>query len=625
MGQFSSAHEVPDPFEPTSPRASAGLRAPPWSNHRANRIAAVGHPADIRPIRPLFGYPKGAVEKGQQSSENHKGRFYRGLLGTGSRVDMSKFLVVDDEPADLALLEQLLRRQGHDVVTARTGAEGVELAARHCPDVVLLDILLPDRSGLEVYGQIREVDGKVPIVFVTASGSSTTAIEAMRLGALDYLTKPLNVAEVKRVIERALEVRRMSSSPVTVDPPQSEPEDGDVIIGRSPPMQQVYKAIGMVASQDVTVLIRGESGTGKELVARALYQFSKRAEGPFLAVNCAAIPETLLESELFGHEKGAFTGADRRRIGKFEQCNGGTLFLDEIGDMTPLLQSKILRVLQDQRFERLGGNETIQTDVRVIAATHRDLEAMVAKGAFREDLYYRLNGYTISLPPLRERGDDLQLLADHFLRQANRDLGKDIQGIAPEAMEALSRYQWPGNVRELQNVIRQAVLKTTGPVLLADFLPEHIVRAAAGAKDEPSPAAAWLDHLIDEKMRSGSCRIYDEVIGRVEEQLIRRLLHHTGGDKLEAIKRLGANPACLRSSAALDLLDPGGAAAQLAELIRPGMTMERIEKEAIRRALVQTGGRRTEAAQILGLSVRTLQRKIKEYELEDVGRDPSGQ
>src|SRR3954452_17869293 len=248
----------------------------------------------------------------------------------------------------------------------------------------------------------------------------------------------------------------------------------DALVGRCPAMQEVYKAIGRVAPQEVTVLILGESGTGKELIARAIYHYSDRAKGPFLAINCAAIPETLLESELFGHEKGAFTGADRKRIGKFEQASGGTLFLDEIGDMTPLTQTKILRVLQGQEFERVGGNEPIKADVRVIAATNRDLEKMIAEGTFRGDLYYRLNVYTIKLPALRERGDDLPLLAEHFVRRFARELRKEVRGVAPESVELLRRYPWPGNVRELQSVLKQALLQTTGPVVLPEFLPAAV-------------------------------------------------------------------------------------------------------------------------------------------------------
>ncbi|MHB0957850.1 MAG: sigma 54-interacting transcriptional regulator [Pirellulaceae bacterium] len=536
---------------------------------------------------------------------------------------MSTILVVDDDPADRDLIVQTLVRQGHTALSAATVAEGWKLARQAVADAAILDVLLPDGDGIELFRKIRAIDNTLPVIFVTASGSSNTAIEAMQLGALDYLVKPLHVAEVRRVVERALEVRRLAVEPLTMDPePTRGPdgEGGDVIIGRSPSMQEVYKAIGLVASQNVTVLIRGESGTGKELVARALYKFSKRSKGPFLAVNCAAIPETLLESELFGHERGSFTGADKRRIGKFEQCNGGTLFLDEIGDMPPLLQSKLLRVLQEKQFQRVGGEQVISTDVRVIAATNRNLEEMVARNQFREDLFYRLNGYTIHLPPVRERGDDIDLLVDHFRRQANRDLDKNVRAVATQALEILKSYAWPGNVREVQNVIRQSILQTTGPILLPDFLPEYLGGGLDRSSGDRSP---WSDdtlgRLIDERLRAGSDRLYDEIVGRVEAQLIERALNYTGGDKLKAVKLLGTNPATFRSSAALKLLDfevKTDSERVADSLIQPGMTMEEIEKEAIRRALAQTNGRRTEAGQLLGLSVRTLQRKIKEYDLD---------
>ncbi len=537
---------------------------------------------------------------------------------------MSTILVVDDDPADRDLIVQTVTRQGHTALAAATASEGWTLAQQGRADTAILDVLLPDGDGIDLFRQIRSIDDTLPVIFVTASGSSNTAIEAMQLGALDYLVKPLRVADVRTLVDRALEVRRLAVEPMVLDPApaQADEGDGDVIIGRSPAMQEVYKAIGLVASQNVTVLIRGESGTGKELVARALYKFSKRSKGPFLAVNCAAIPETLLESELFGHERGSFTGADKRRIGKFEQCNGGTLFLDEIGDMPGLLQSKLLRVLQEKQFQRVGGDQVITTDVRVIAATNRNLEEMVARNQFREDLFYRLNGYTIALPPLRERGADIDLLVDHFRRQANRDLDKNVRPIPGETMDILRKYSWPGNVREVQNVIRQAVLQTTGPVLLPAFLPEYIrIQFGEGAVHEQRVPAVQdsLRHLIDDRLRAGTGQLYDEVMGQVEAQLVERALNYTGGNKLEAVRLLGTNPSMFRSTAALRLLDietstdPNGA---LDALIQPGMTMEEIEKEAIHRALKQTSGRRTEAAQLLGLSVRTLQRKIKEFDWE---------
>jgi two-component system nitrogen regulation response regulator GlnG len=387
---------------------------------------------------------------------------------------MPTLLVVDDEPSILHFFRRAFPGPEVKLLTAASAAEGLQAVVDHQPDVAVLDIGLGDSSGLDLFRRIHETDAKLPVIFITGHGTTATAIEAMSMGAFEYLLKPLELEELTDLIDRAFEVSGLMRVPAIVPESEEPSETSDTLVGRSPEMQEVYKSIGRVAPQDVTVLILGESGTGKELVARAIYHYSRRSQGPFLAINCAAIPETLLESELFGHEKGAFTGADRRRIGKFEQCRGGTLFLDEIGDMTPLTQTKILRVLQGQQFERLGGNELIRTDVRVIAATNRDLERMVAEGTFRGDLYYRLNVYTITLPPLRERGDDLGSLAEHFVRSFSRDLKKEVHSISPEAMEVINRYSWPGNVRELQSVIKQSLLHTTGPVLLPAFLPSRL-------------------------------------------------------------------------------------------------------------------------------------------------------
>src|SRR5207253_10818398 len=301
----------------------------------------------------------------------------------------------------------------------------------------------------------------------------------------DYLFKPLDLPQLRRVVGEAVEVTRRMRAPAIVAETAADADAEGAIVGSCPAMSEVYKAIGRVAAQDVPVLITGESGTGKELVARAIYQHGPRAKALFLALNCAAIPENLLESELFGHEKGAFTGADRRRIGKFEQVSGGTLFLDEIGDMPLALQAKILRLLQEQAFERLGGNETIRTDVRLIAATHRDLTAWSAEGRFRPDLYYRLGVFTIHLPPLRERGDDVPVLVRHYLRRFSRELGREVREVAPEALERLRGYRWPGNIRELQSVLKQALLQASGTVLLPAFLPDTF---DGGATDDASDA-----------------------------------------------------------------------------------------------------------------------------------------
>jgi two-component system nitrogen regulation response regulator GlnG len=464
---------------------------------------------------------------------------------------MPILLAIDDEEP---ILECLRYTFPADVtlLTATTAAEGIRLFSERRPDAVILDVRLPDLSGLQAFRRLHDIDPKVPVILVTGHGTAETAIEAMRLGAFDYVVKPLDPDPLTELVDRAFEISRLMRVPAVL--PQAEPtEDGaEVLLGRSPAMQDVYKAIGRVAPQDVTVLILGESGTGKEMVARAIYHYSRRASGPFLAMNCAAIPESLLESELFGHEKGAFTGADRRRIGKFEQCSGGTLFLDEIGDMTPLTQTKILRVLQEQQFERVGGTETVKTDVRLIAATNRDLEALMAEGRFRSDLYYRLNVYTIRLKPLRERAGDVELLAGHFLKSFSRELGKEIDRITPEAMALLKRHPWPGNVRELQSVIKQAILQATGPVLVPEFLPRAL------QSGEPAPAAApqELAQFIQERLRAGSSDLHAEVIALVERQLLAEVMRHTGGNQSQASRILGITRATLRSKLAAQGLSP---------------------------------------------------------------------
>jgi DNA-binding NtrC family response regulator len=387
---------------------------------------------------------------------------------------MPGVLVIDDDRSVVMVIRSACKLIDTEVHSAHSAEQGLSMLKEVRPDVLLLDIMLPGTTGIELFERIRQIDERVPVIFITAGGESETAIEAMKLGGLDFLLKPLDTARVKHLIEQGLEIRRLMDTPVEFPEASQSSSREHHLIGRSPLMLDVYKAIGRVAPQAVTVLILGESGTGKELIARALYQHSQRRDKPFLAVNCAALPEMLLESELFGHEKGAFTGADHRRIGKFEQCNGGTIFLDEVGDMAPIVQAKLLRLLQEQRFERVGGNETIQTDVRIITATNRDLESMANAGTFRPDLFYRLNGFTIKLPPLRDRVDDLRLLIDAFLVRYSRELDKPVQRIAPEALNILLDYNWPGNIRELQSVLRKALLNLTGPILLAEFLPEEV-------------------------------------------------------------------------------------------------------------------------------------------------------
>jgi DNA-binding NtrC family response regulator len=350
---------------------------------------------------------------------------------------MPTLLIVDDEPNLRYSLEKALAPAGLEVTGVGTAKAGIRLVQELSPDVVILDLRLPDMSGLEAYAAMRAIDARIPVIVITAHGTTETAIEAMKLGAFEYLLKPLDLSQLRQVVARAAEVSRMSRVPASFGDEPSGEVPGDRLVGRSLPMQELYKSIGRVSPQDVTVLILGESGTGKELVARAIYQHSRRNHGPFLAINCAAIPESLLESELFGHERGSFTGADRRRIGKFEQAHGGTIFMDEVGDMALATQSKLLRVLQEHTVERVGGDQTLQIDVRVIAATNQDLDRQIGQGRFREDLYYRLKVFAIHLPPLRERMEDLSMLVEHFARLFSRELGKNPPVVPPETMEIL--------------------------------------------------------------------------------------------------------------------------------------------------------------------------------------------
>jgi two-component system nitrogen regulation response regulator GlnG len=460
---------------------------------------------------------------------------------------MAHVLLIDDDP--VVVPEQVRRAfpgPRYRVVVADTGAEGISRVRAEQPDVILLDLRLPDQTGLEVYEQLRKIDARIPVIFITLAKAADAAIEAMRQGAYDYLFKPLDLRQLQRVVGEALDVaKRMREPAVLAETTPDQDVDG-AIVGSCPAMLEVYKAIGRVADQNVPVLITGESGTGKEMVARAIYQHGPRAKAPFLALNCAAIPEQLLESELFGHEKGAFTGADRRRIGKFEQVSGGTLFLDEIGDMPLALQAKILRLLQEQVFERVGGNETIRTDVRLIAATHRDLTAWSAAGHFRSDLYYRLGVFTIQLPPLRERGDDLPVLVQHYLRRYSRELGREVREVAPEALERLRNYPWPGNIRELQSILKQALLQASGPVLLLAFLPELTSSAAETDPAAPSGADMGLEAFIRQRLGPDATDLYAETHGQVDRLLLPLVLEYTRGSQHQAARLLGIARQTLR-------------------------------------------------------------------------------
>jgi DNA-binding NtrC family response regulator len=461
---------------------------------------------------------------------------------------VAHLLLIDDDPDILPdQVAHVFPAPKHRVEIAHTGADGLKRVAAHCPDVILLDLRLPDQSGLDVLTKLRRIDARIPVVFVTVVRSADSAIEAMRHGAYDYLLKPIDLQKLDRVISEALKVARLMREPAVVtETAPNEEVAGEVIIGCCPGMQEAYKAIGRVADQSFPVLITGESGTGKELVARAIYQHGPRANATFLALNCAAIPENLLESELFGHEKGSFSGADRRRIGKFEQCSGGTLFLDEIGDMPPATQAKMLRVLQDQTFERVGGNETIRTDVRLIAATHRDLKAWSDEGKFRPDLYYRLGVFTIHLPPLRERGDDLPLLIRHFLRRFGRELGRDVREAAPDALARLRAYAWPGNIRELQSVLKQALLRSSGNVLLLNFLPRSHLEAASSPAVSSAREPGVDEFLVRLRLGHDVRDLYAEAHRNLDRLLLPRVLEHTAGSQHQAALLLGIARQTLR-------------------------------------------------------------------------------
>jgi DNA-binding NtrC family response regulator len=469
-------------------------------------------------------------------------------------VRMPTLLVIDDEAGIRFTIREVLRSDSLRVVVAENSTEGLLLARDELPDVVLLDIRLGNESGLEVFRALREIDPKVLVVFITGHGTAETAIEAMKLGAFDYLVKPLDLAELQQVVEQALKISILMRVPASVDSAPEGSDTSDRLIGSGPAMQSLFKQMGRIAPLDVNVLVLGESGTGKELVARAIYHHSQRSGGPFLAINCAAIPETLLESELFGHEKGAFTGAERQRIGKFEQCHQGTILLDEIGDMPLATQAKMLRLLQDGQFQRVGGNETLKCDVRIIAATNQDIEAMIDSNRFRRDLYYRVRGVTLHLPPLRERVDDIAELAHYFLFRLNRQLGTAVQSISTEALELLQRHSWPGNVRELQSVLRESLIVSTGPTLLPEFLPLIAIPSLAGETERPVPLAGpesndWnsLAEALQSGLRTKQPELYRHLIQQFDVFVVATAMKAVGGLQSRAAEALGLSRPTLRA------------------------------------------------------------------------------
>jgi len=456
----------------------------------------------------------------------------------------NRILLIEDDPGIRETLQRVLTEEGHQVAVEGEGDKGLARATAEPFNLVVTYLRLPGLSGMQVVQELHRLKPRLPIILITAFGSTETAIQATKLGAYDYIQKPFNIPDLLEILDKAADTARLSSSPVEVGHSNGQ---GEALIGHSEQMQAVYKHIGRVASKTVNVLLLGETGTGKELIARAIFQYSQRANGPFVAINCAAIPETLLESELFGHERGAFTGADARRIGRFEQANKGTIFLDEIGDMTLGTQAKLLRVLQERCIQRLGGKETVPVDVRVIAATHRDLDAAMKVNQFRQDLYYRLSVVVISLPPLRHRRQDIPDLVHFFMRKYGPEVGNEAPAIHPEAIELLNAQSWPGNVRELENVVRKSLL------LAQNFTvnQEH-VRAALtktpGLNYSPHRAFGdYIDDVIAAARREELTDVYDQVIGMAEQELLVRSIEQAQGNQARAARWLGISRNTLKA------------------------------------------------------------------------------
>jgi len=443
----------------------------------------------------------------------------------------SPILLVEDKDSLRAMLRHALESQGHAVIEARDEREAVQALRESRPGVVLSDLRLPEGDGLRVLRASKEFDPELPVIVMTAFGSIQDAVAAMKEGALDFLAKPVDPDHLLLLVERALSQRRLATENILLKEELAARRGAPQIVGEDSKLKQVTVALRRAAASDATVLLEGESGTGKELFARALHALSARADGPFVAINCAAIPENLLETELFGHEKGAFTGATGRKPGKFELAHRGTLFLDEIGDLPILLQAKILRALEDKRFERLGGTATIQVDVRVVAATNRNLKAAVAARQYREDLYFRLSVFPITIPPLRDRADDIPMLAKYFVERFCRDLNKKPLVLAPSALDALSAYPWPGNVRELQNCIERAVILTDGDTIHARHLSLSLRESPVASSSVESP---WSQIDLSGTLADASRR----VLGEVERRKIEQALKEAAGDRGRAAELL---------------------------------------------------------------------------------------
>jgi DNA-binding NtrC family response regulator len=457
---------------------------------------------------------------------------------------MNKILIIDDDEQLSKSFAKILAQEGYATEQALSGEDGLQRIRSKRPNLVVLDVRLPGMSGIRTLERIHEQDPKLPVIICTAYGTTETAIQAIKIGAFDYIYKPFDVPEMLKTIANGLEAGRFMATPVEMDPEPAHTRE-EAIIGRSNVMLDVYKAIGRVASTDATVLIRGESGTGKELAARAIYQHSKRVNRPFLVINCVAIPENLLESELFGYEKGAFTGAVHRRVGKIEQAHQGTVFLDEIGDMPLSIQSKLLRLLQERSIERLGGRDVIPVDVRILAATNRDLEQAVADGRFREDLYYRLKVVTITMPPLRDRLEDIPALTEYLLGRFCMEMDLDNPGVSPYALEALQTYHWPGNIRELANTLQKSLIFNRGMPIQAEDISFPATESTSSAKPYSTEESVlgWIKNMFHTKPDN----LFDMCMEQLSALVIKEALSLTKGNRSQAAKILGMSRPTLHS------------------------------------------------------------------------------
>jgi DNA-binding NtrC family response regulator len=443
---------------------------------------------------------------------------------------MARILVIDDDPIILDVISEILRTNDHEVVIAHSGESGIRKVNNDVFDLVLTDLVMPDTGGMEVLDHVSTVSSKTPCIILTGYGTIKSSVEAIKKGAFNYITKPITAVELLSVVEKALQFKDLEEENKRLKRELRQKYRHGNLIGTSKAIEKIYNMIDKVADTDSTVLISGPSGTGKELIARAIHYGSNRSNKPIVVINCGAIPEELLESELFGHEKGAFTGAYRSRIGRFEIANGGSIFLDEVGEMSPALQVKLLRVLQEQNFERVGGTKTIHVDVRIIAATNKNLTVAINNGTFREDLYYRLNVVPVRVPSLKQRRSDIPLLIDHFLKKFQKGKKRRITGFFSEAMEAMLDYEWPGNVRELENVIKRLTILCDNEVVTFDDLPEHIQQVNKAIQSE----------LEEEESFEESISL-DEAVRGYEKRLILEALEKSGWVKAKAAKLLNIN------------------------------------------------------------------------------------